>query len=61
MTLTHRSIKESHSPEEPPRITRETVKAKFIGRPAPKPMQNEHSVDELAKSLEWMSDIKGLV
>jgi hypothetical protein len=55
----HRSIQESQPPEEPASITRET--AKGIGRPAPKPMQNEHSVDELAKSLEWMSDIKGLV
>jgi hypothetical protein len=43
------------------RIIRETVKAKCIGRPAPKPMQKEHSIDELAKSLEWMSDMKGLV
>ena len=43
------------------RIIRETVRAKCIGRPAPKPMRKEHSIDELAKSLEWMSDIKGLV
>jgi len=61
VTLTHRSIQESQPPEEPARITRETGKAKGISRPAPKPMQNEHSIDELAKSLEWMSDIKGLV
>ena len=61
MTLMHRSIQESQPPEEPASITRETAKAKCIGRPAPKPMQKEHSINELAKSLEWMSDIKGLV
>jgi len=69
--LAHRSIQESHPSgralttnyqklKDVARIIRETVKAKFIGRPALKPMQKGHSIDELAKSLEWMSDIKGL-